>query len=91
MGCAVFLLSMIGPRVALFFVWVFTDFVDRAFDKVLLPVLGFAFLPWTTLLYVLWYDANGINSVGWVFIALALIGDISSYAGSARSYRARSV
>ena len=91
MGCLIFFLSMIGPRVALGFVWIFTSFVDRAFDTVLLPILGIVFVPWTTLLYVLWYDADGIHPIGWMFIVMAFIGDISSYASSARSYRTRTV
>ena len=82
---------MIGPRDALGFIWIFTSFVDRAFDAVVLPILGIIFLPWTTLLYVLWYDADGIHPIGWVFIAFAFIGDISSYTASARSYRTRTV
>lgn len=87
MGCFVFLLSLIGPRLALGYVWIFTTLVDRAYDNVLIPVLGFVFLPWTTLIYALSYDGNGVSGIGWFFVALGLLADVSSYAASAHRRR----
>lgn len=87
MGCMIFLLSLIGPRVALGFVWIFTNFVDRAYDNMLVPVLGFVFLPWTTLVYAFAYDGTGVSSLGWFFVALAALGDISSFAAAHRGQR----
>ena len=89
MGCAVFLLSLIGPRVALAFVWIFTGFVDRAFEAIWVPVLGFVFLPWTTLVYSLLHDGAGVSTLGWFFVALALLGDIGSLTAAARGGRRR--
>jgi hypothetical protein len=83
-GCLIFVLALIGPRVALFFVWVATDVVTRAYDGFLLPFVGFLFLPWTTLVYALAYDGNGLNAIGWFFVILAFIADISSYGMSGR-------
>ena len=87
MGCLVFFLSLIGPRFALGFVWIFTGFVDRAYDNVAVPVLGFVFLPWTTLIYALSHDGSGVSSLGWFFVAMGLFADVSSYAASARQRR----
>ncbi len=84
MGCLIFLLALIGPRVALFFVWVSTNFVQRAFDGFFVPFLGLLFLPWTTLIYVLVYDGAGVSVLGWFFVALAFAADIGSYGASAR-------
>lgn len=77
-------MSLIGPRVALGFVWIFTNFVDRAYDNVIVPVLGFVFLPWTTLVYALAYNGDSVSSLGWFFVALAALADISSLAGARR-------
>lgn len=85
MGCLIFLLALIGPRVALFFTWAFTTYVDRAFDSFVVPVLGFVFLPWTTLVYALAYDGRDVSPIGWLFVAVALFADMSSYGASARS------
>jgi len=87
-GCLIVLLAMIGPRVALLFTWIFTEFVDRAYDGFLLPALGFVFLPWTTLAYALVYDGQNVSAIGWVFVGFAVLADLSSHAGSARkSYK----
>ena len=55
MGCLVLLASLISPRLALALVWIFTDFVDRAYDSFIVPFLGLLVLPWTTLIYALAY------------------------------------
>lgn len=84
MGCLIALLALIGPRVALFFVWVTTNFVDRAYDNVIVPVLGFIFLPWTTLVYALAYNGHGLSPLGWFFVILAFLADLGSHAAAAR-------
>jgi hypothetical protein len=84
MGCFILLFSLIGPRFALGFLWLFTGFVDRAYDNMLIPALGFVFLPWTTFTYALAYDGQGVSSLGWFFVALAAFGDVSSLAGARR-------
>ena len=55
------------------FTWIFTIYVDRAFDEWWVPVLGFVFLPWTTLVYALAYDGREVSGIGWLFVALALL------------------
>jgi hypothetical protein len=86
MGCLVVLLALIGPRVALLTVWLFTSRVDTAFESLVVPVLGFVFLPWTTLVYALAHGGNGVSTVGWAFVALGLLADVSSIAASRRAH-----
>ncbi len=89
-GCAcLFALIAAGaPRLALIFVWIFTGLVTRAFDGFILPLLGFIFLPWTILFYVLVYDpVSGVSLLGWLLVILAFMFDLGSYTGS--GYRAR--
>jgi hypothetical protein len=83
----VFFLSLLGPRVALGAVWFFTGFVDRTFDSNVAPVLGFLFVPWTTLTYVLWHDGSGVSGFGWLFVALGFLADVSSYGAASRRGR----
>jgi len=88
MPCLIALLALISPRLALFFVFLFSNMLDRAFDGWLLPLLGFFLLPWTTLAYTVMWD-TGTNTVDGfeVFIViLAFLADLASYAGG-RSYR----
>ena len=81
MGCIFLLLTMISARIALAFLWIFTNLVDRAFDTFVVPLLGLLFLPWTTLLYVLFWSARGgVNGWEWFVVALGLLADLASYA-----------
>jgi hypothetical protein len=88
MGCLIVLMALIGPRVALLFTWIFTNLVDRAFEGILLPLLGLIFLPWTTFLYVLVYNpVEGVSFLGWVIVVLGVLVDLGSYGAGARSRR----
>jgi hypothetical protein len=88
MGCLIVLMALIGPRVALVFTWIFTNLVDRAFDGILLPLLGLIFLPWTTFLYVLVYQpVEGVPTFGWFLVAIGFILDLGSYTYGARNRR----
>ncbi len=78
----VWLLALIGPRVALIFTWLFTSWVDRAFDGMLVPVLGFFVLPWSTLAYVVMWQTDGLSLLGWLVVAVGFVADIGGYASS---------
>ena len=86
MPCLALLLALISPRLALFAVWLLTDILGRAFDSVLLPILGFFLLPWTTLAYALMWD-NGTDAVTgfeWFIVALGFLADLAAHGGTAR-------
>jgi hypothetical protein len=90
MGCLILLTSMISPRLALVLVWIFTNFVDRAYDSFIVPFLGLLVLPWTTLIYSLAYAPRvGVTGWGWFFVLLGLLADLSSYGENARRNRER--
>jgi hypothetical protein len=83
--CAVLSLVFIGPRFTLFLLWLFTDWIGRAYETDLWPFLGFLFLPWTTLGYAAaqnWY--GGLQGFGVVLFALGLVLDVFSYSGGLR-------
>jgi hypothetical protein len=84
-GCLVLLLGSAFPRLALAITWIFTDRVDIAFDGWLLPLAGLVFLPYTTFFYVLAYaPIAGVTGIGWFFIVLGFLFDLSSYMGTGR-------
>jgi hypothetical protein len=88
MGCFVVLLGAFFPRVALVLVWLFTNYVERAFDMFLIPLIGLIFLPYTTLAYVLVYSpAGGIQGFDWFWLVLGLVLDIGSYGSGRRARR----
>jgi hypothetical protein len=89
--CLVVLIALLSPRLALFFVWLFSNLLSRAFESSLVPLLGFFVLPWTTLMYALMWD-SGSRVIGfeWFLVTFAFLLDLSSYAGGGR-YRTRRV
>ena len=88
MPCLIALLALISPRLALFFIFLFSNMLDRAFEGWLLPLVGFFLLPWTTLAYtVMWDTGTGtVDGFEWFIVILAFVADLASYAGG-RSYR----
>jgi hypothetical protein len=75
--------GLIGPRVAFFLTWVFTDRVSIAFHNGwFLPLLGLIVLPWTSLAYVFAYaPIFGVSALGWFIVVLGFLLDIATYAG----------
>ena len=91
MACLAALFALISPRLALVFVWLFSDVLGDAFDSWLVPLLGFFLLPWTTLAYAgMWAaSTNRVAGFEWFIVILAFVVDLGSYAGGGRSRRAR--
>jgi hypothetical protein len=90
MPCFVGCLALVFPRLALVLVWLFGgNYLDRAYEHAILPVLGFIFLPLTTLTF-----AFGLNSLstpghmsplGWLLTGLAVLVDIGLLGGGGKS------
>jgi hypothetical protein len=90
MGCLFALLAGFAPRIALIFVWIFTNLVDRAYTGFLIPLLGLIFFPYATLFYVLAYSpVNGVSTTGWLFVILGFIFDIGHWVGGGVTGRRR--
>src|SRR5438045_8942595 len=88
MCCLVIALAFFGPRLTLFLLWLFTDYLSRAFDGFVLPFLGFLLLPWTTLAYAFAQNSlGGLHDLGLVLVILGVIADIGVFGGGARSRR----
>ena len=89
MPCFAAILALIGPRVALIGVWLFSNILSRAFDSWFLPFIGFFILPWTTLAYAVMWDVGTHKVAGfeWFVVVLAFLIDLGSYGGTARGRR----
>ena len=90
MGCLLALLAGFAPRVALVLVWIFSDLVDRAYNGILIPLLGLILFPYATLFYVLAYNpVTGVSAWGWAFVVLGFIFDLGHWAGGGATGRRR--
>ena len=92
MGCALLLLLLGAPRLALFFVWILRDgYLSAAYETSLWPILGFFFLPVTTLAFAYGMNSLGapgeMTSLGWLLTGVGLLIDLGFTGGGARSAR----
>jgi hypothetical protein len=89
-GCCLgAVLLFFGPRVLLFLTWLLTDWYS-AFESGLVAVLGFVFLPWTSLGWMwLFFHHHGDLGGGYVLVlAAGAVMDLSTY-GSSHAARQR--
>lgn len=88
MGCLIALLGLITPRVVMVVLWLFTNYLSRAFETFIWPLLGFFFLPTTTLAYAVAQNSfNGLRGIGLVIFVLGILIDFGLLGGGARSRR----
>jgi len=82
MCCFLTSLALFGPRLA-FLIFLLFPYgqakASLAFHTLFWPLLGWAFLPWTTLMYVIVYPVVGFN---WLWVGFGLLADIATYAAS---------
>jgi hypothetical protein len=70
-------LGLITPRLVMVALWLFTDYLSRAYDGWLLPLLGFFLLPTTTLTYAIAQNSmDGLRGVGLVLVIVGLLVDL---------------
>jgi hypothetical protein len=82
MGCLLLILFLAFPRVTLLLLFLFSHYLDRAYHGWLLPLLGFFFLPLTTLCYA-WIVNSGQPTAGinLIILILAVIIDLGGLSG----------
>ncbi len=90
MPCLLVLLILSFPRVILACMWLFTHMLERAYDGLLIPVLGFLFLPITTAVYAWMVNAHRpLAGINLVFLIVAVVLDLGSHNGGREYYRNR--
>lgn len=88
MGCLLAIVGLITPRVVLVVLWILTDYLSRAFETFLWPLLGFFFLPTTTLAYAVGTNSlGGFEGWGLVVLILGVLLDFGVLGGGARARR----
>ncbi|MGA3018744.1 MAG: hypothetical protein ABSF62_16610 [Bryobacteraceae bacterium] len=85
MPCFLLLILLLFPRVALVLMWIYSTYLQRAFHGgLVLPVLGFIFLPLTTIVYA-WELNSGMPMAGinLLWLLIAVIIDLGGLGGGA--------
>jgi hypothetical protein len=75
-------LVFLGPRAGILFWWLADqDRWEEVFDSFFWPLLGFIFLPWTTLMYV-GVEPSGVEGFDWFWLGIAFLADLAMYSGA---------
>lgn len=69
--------ALLAPRVAILLVFIFSDYLGRAYATILWPLLGFLFLPLTTLAYAFAINSNrSVDGFYLVVVVIAVLLDL---------------
>jgi uncharacterized oligopeptide transporter (OPT) family protein len=92
MPCLLTLIVLAFPRLVLIAMWLFSNSLDQAYHGLIVPLLGFIFLPITTIVYA-WMVNSGlpIQGINLVILVVAVLLDAGSHSGGAGYYRRRRI
>lgn len=86
MCCVVVIVMLAFPRIALALMWLFSTYLQRAFHgDLLVPIIGFIFLPLTTIVYA-WEVNSGMpmSGINLLWLLIAVVIDLGGLGGGAR-------
>lgn len=90
MGCLLALLALATPRFVIVLLWLFSDYLARAYDTWFWPFLGFIFLPTTTIAYAFAVNTyDGVRGWGLVAVIVGVVIDFGLLSNSARNRKRR--
>jgi hypothetical protein len=91
MPCLLGAFALFVPRLVLFLIWLFSDYLGRAYATVLWPLLGFLFMPLTTLAYAWAMNSNNgsVSGLYLVLVVFAVLIDLGMLGGGEAQRRKR--
>jgi hypothetical protein len=63
-------------------------YYQAVFQSFIWPILGLIFAPWTTLMYLI-VAPGGVFGIDWLWMSIAILTDIGTYAGGGYGNRDR--
>ncbi|HWF38354.1 MAG TPA: hypothetical protein VG322_07540 [Candidatus Acidoferrales bacterium] len=92
MPCLLLILFLAFPRLALVLIFFFSNYLQRAYHNFIIPLLGFIFLPLTTLIYA--WMVNGdrpLVGANLLILIIAVVIDVGSLGSGAYHRRTRMI
>ena len=84
MPCILALLAVAFPRVAIALLWLFTNFFTGVYQGIIVPVVGFLFLPLTLIVYTYFQKTHQpMTTLELVCLFVAVIVDLGLVGGGA--------
>jgi len=83
------LVILLFPRVVLVLMFLLSDYLQRAYHDLIIPILGFIFLPLTTLVYAWLVNTHSpLEGINLIYLILAVVIDVGGL-GSGEVHRRR--
>jgi hypothetical protein len=90
MPCLLLILFLAFPRIALLLLFIFSNYLQRAYHGLILPLLGFLFLPLTTLAYAWMVNTRQpTTGVNLLILIIAVVIDVGGIGGGEYHRRSR--
>jgi hypothetical protein len=84
LGCLLVFGLAVAPRAVLILAWIFSERWPIVWGgDFLWPLLGIAFVPYTTIMYMLVWTPRGIEGWDWLWIGLGLFLDVAHWGQAA--------
>jgi UDP-N-acetylmuramyl pentapeptide phosphotransferase/UDP-N-acetylglucosamine-1-phosphate transferase len=82
MPCLLVLLILLFPRVVLVLMFLLSSYLERAYHGLIIPILGFIFLPVTTIVYAWLVNSHRpVDGVNLLILIVAVIIDAGGIGG----------
>lgn len=91
MCCLITMAGLLGPRAAIVVWWLIEParWASAFHTLYLWPVLGFVFLPWTTVAWVFVAPHGSTSGIGWLFLVIGFLADLAMWGGGGFGNRRR--
>ncbi|MGZ4108194.1 MAG: hypothetical protein ACXVQU_04315 [Actinomycetota bacterium] len=81
--CLVVVLALLTPRLVMVLMWLFSDYLSHAYGTWVWPLLGFFFLPTTTIAFAIAQNEfGGFRGWGAVITVLGVLFDVGVLGGA---------
>jgi hypothetical protein len=82
MPCLLVILLLAFPRVVLVFMFLTSTYLQRAYHDLIIPILGFFFLPLTTIVYAWLVNSHlPVEGINVIYLIIAVIVDVGGLGG----------
>ena len=90
MPCLLVIVVAAFPRVVLVLMFLLSNYIQRAYHDLLIPLLGFFFLPLTTIVYAWLVNSRmPLEGINLLFLLVAVIVDVGGLGGGEYHRRRR--
>ena len=84
MPCLLVVLVLAFPRVVLVLMFLLSNYLTRAYHGLLIPILGFIFLPLTTIVYAWLVNSRmPLEGINLLYLIVAVVIDVGGLGGGA--------